>query len=90
MMTDPERAYVRALGLRIKLLRTVRRVSQKELAAAADIARSLLGSIERGDHSAGLLAYIRLAAALDVPLHDLIYPHTADLEVARVFGNSSD
>lgn len=90
MMTDPERAYVRVLGLRIRVLRTARRLSQTELAAAADVARSLLGSAERGDHPAGLLTYIRLAAALDVPLRDLIDPHPADREVARVFGNSSD
>jgi transcriptional regulator with XRE-family HTH domain len=90
MMTDPERAYVEALGLRIRLLRIARRLSQTELAATADVARSLLGSVERGDHPAGLLTYARLASALDIPLRDLIDPNSADREVLRLFGNSSD
>lgn len=90
MTTDPEQAYLLALGLRIRLLRTARRLSQTQLAAAADIARTLVGSIERGDHPAGLLTYVRIAGALGIPLRDLIDPDTADRQVARLFGNSSD
>ena len=89
MMTEAERAYLLALGLRIRLLRDGRRLSQTQLAAAA-IARTLLGSIEHGDHPASLLTYIRIAAALGIPLRDLIDPNTPDRQVARLFGNSSD
>lgn len=90
MMTDPERTTSARSDSASDSSVPPAGSPKTELAAGADFARSLLGSVERGDHPTGLLTFIRLAAALDVPLRDLIDPHTADREVARVFGNSSD
>lgn len=90
MITDPERAYLRALGLRIRLLRTARRLSQDRLAEAAGVSRVTLGSIERGEHPAVLLAYVRLATGLGLRLPDLIDPDAADRDVLRLLGNPSN
>lgn len=90
MIIDPGRAYLSALGLRIRLLCTARRLSRDQLGQTADVARALVGSIERGEHPAGLLSYARLAAALGLPLRDLIDPDSADRNLLRLVGNSSD
>ena len=65
-MTDEDAAFLADLGLRIRLLRTARRMSQDRLAETARIPRVTLGSIERGEHAAGILAYRALATGLDV------------------------
>ena len=70
-MTDDDATFLADLGLRIRVLRTARRVSQDRLAEMAKVSRVTLGSIERGSHAAGILAYRALAAALDVPLGGL-------------------
>ena len=66
-MTDDTTAFLFELGLRIRVLGLARRMSQDELTAVAKVSRVTLGSVERGDHSAGALTYRALAAALDVP-----------------------
>jgi transcriptional regulator with XRE-family HTH domain len=69
---DPELAYLRAVGLRVKLLRVVRGLSQEQLGAASGVSRVTVGSIERGDHPASVLAYRKLARAFGVPLSELL------------------
>jgi transcriptional regulator with XRE-family HTH domain len=64
-------AFLADLGLRIRVLRTARRLSQGRLAETAKVSRVTLGSIERGNHAASILTYRALAAALDVPLSGL-------------------
>jgi DNA-binding XRE family transcriptional regulator len=46
-------------------------MSQDWLAETAKVSRVTLGSIERGEHAAGILAYRALATALDIPLDGL-------------------
>lgn len=89
MITDPERAYLRPLSIRIRLLRTARRLSQDRLAEAAGVSRVTLGSIERGDHLAVLVTYVRLAAALNLRLPDLVDPDATDSDVLQLLGNRS-
>jgi transcriptional regulator with XRE-family HTH domain len=48
------------------------RESQDALAVRSGVSRVTLGSIERGEHPAGLLTYVRLGRALSVPLADLL------------------
>jgi transcriptional regulator with XRE-family HTH domain len=70
-MTDDDAMFLADLGLRVRVLRTARRLSQDRLTETAKVSRVTLGSIERGEHAAGILAYRSLAVALDVPLSGL-------------------
>ncbi len=57
-MTD-ETALLKRIGLAVRLERVARGLSQNDLAAAAGISRVTLGSIERGDHPASIVAFAR-------------------------------
>ena len=76
MSRDPERSDERAwlaeVGMRVRLARVRRRESQDQLAKIARISRVTLGSIERGEHPAAVLAYLRLARVLGVSMDDLL------------------
>lgn len=86
MTTDHERAYLQALGLRLRLLRIASQLSQAQLGGAAGVTRAQVSSIERADHAANLLVYARLAAALGLRFPDLIDPDVADGEVLQLLG----
>ncbi len=86
MTTDHERAYLRALGLRLRLLRIASQLSQAQLGEAANVTRAQVSGIERADHAANLLVYARLATAFGLRLPDLIDPATADGEVLQLLG----
>jgi transcriptional regulator with XRE-family HTH domain len=47
-------------------------MSQEELAGAAEVDRSYMGGIERGDHNPTLMTMLRIAKALDTPLFELL------------------
>ena len=64
--------YLRAVGLRIKALRVRREVSQDQLADTAGVSRVTLGSIERGEHAAQVLTYVKIAHALACDVGDLL------------------
>lgn len=64
--------FLRDLGLRVRLLRVARTLSQDELARLSGVSRVTLGLIERGEHAASLLAYRKLARALDRDLGELV------------------
>ena len=89
MRTDQERAYLRALGLRLRLLRIATQLSQTQLAESADVTRGQISAIERADHAANLLTYARLAAALGLRLPDFIDPAIPDGEVLQLLGKHS-
>jgi transcriptional regulator with XRE-family HTH domain len=63
---------LRTIGLTIRALRKERGVSQEQLAALAHIDRSYMSSLERGLRNVSVLNIARIAAALDVPLRDLL------------------
>ena len=67
-----EQAWLTEVGGRLRTARLISRLSQDALAAKAGVSRVSLGSIERAEHVASLLMYRRLAAALDLPLADLV------------------
>jgi len=71
-MSESEAAFLRDVGLRVRLLRTARALSQDRLAELASVSRVTLGSIERGGHESGIGRYRLLARALDVPLSVLV------------------
>lgn len=60
-----------ALGAAIKILRLSKDISQETLALSAEVDRSYLGRIERGDNNAAILTLHRIACALGVSLTEL-------------------
>jgi DNA-binding XRE family transcriptional regulator len=69
-------AYLQQVGMRIKVQRARRWISQDTLAALSSISRVTLGSIERGEHSATLLTYVTIADALGIDVGDLLTTRT--------------
>jgi transcriptional regulator with XRE-family HTH domain len=69
--SDP---LLRTIGLTIKALRRQRGLSQEALAELAHIDRSYMSSVERGLRNVSVLNIARIAAALDVPVRDLLGP----------------
>ncbi|MDM8300215.1 helix-turn-helix domain-containing protein [Collinsella tanakaei] len=62
----------RALGSNIQAARAERGISQRQLALMTGTSRSYLWRIEIGAADVGIDVLIRIAQALDVPLHELI------------------
>jgi len=54
-----------ALGTAIRKKRLEKKISQEKLAAAAELDRSYLGQVERGENSVSIHPLIRIATALD-------------------------
>jgi transcriptional regulator with XRE-family HTH domain len=79
-MTEHEAAFLADVGLRIRVLRTARKLSQDRLAEVSEVSRVTLGSIERGNHEAGILSFRALAVALDVPL-TLLFEDSTDMDL---------
>jgi transcriptional regulator with XRE-family HTH domain len=70
-MTDEDKVFLVDLGVRVRVLRIARRMSQEQLADVSKVSRVTLGSIEGGKHAAGILTYRTLAGALETPLSAL-------------------
>jgi len=64
----------KTFGARVRSLRQRRGWSQEELAEAADLDRTHVGKIERGQRDPGLVVVVRLADALSVSPGELIHP----------------
>ena len=68
------------LGLRIRQLRERSGVSQEELAHRAELDRTYVGGVERGERNLGTLNLLRLAAALGVSASALLKGVSIDKE----------
>lgn len=62
----------RSIGARIKYYRVQRKLSQEELADAANISRSYFGYIERGERHPSLESIINISNALNIPADELL------------------
>jgi transcriptional regulator with XRE-family HTH domain len=62
--SEADRPYLLLVSRRVRSARVLVGVNRDELARLAGLSRVTLGSIERGEHAAGLLTYVRLARAL--------------------------
>jgi transcriptional regulator with XRE-family HTH domain len=71
---SPEEEFLRVVGRRIRIHRLVREMTQDQLAEAAGISRSFLSLLEHGARGIDVVRLLRLAAALDVPLTELLAP----------------
>ena len=58
------------IGLRIKALRESAKMSQKDLAYAADLDRSYIASIENGRRNVSIVNIEKIAGALNVNLKE--------------------
>jgi transcriptional regulator with XRE-family HTH domain len=73
-VVDPaaEQRWLAEVGMRVRLGRVERRESQEQLAERVGLSRVSVGSVERADHPASVLAYVRLAKALGIALNELL------------------
>ncbi len=60
----------KVFGDRIKEIRLGKGVSQEALAAAADLHRTYVSSVERGERNVSIVNIARLADALKVPIRE--------------------
>ena len=63
---------LKSIGQTIRSLRRQRRLTQEALADLANIDRSYMSSIERGQRNISVLNVARIASALEVPLCHLL------------------
>ena len=66
-----------ALGKAIRQIRLSKNISQEKLALLAEVDRSYVGRVERGDNNVAILTLAKLAVALDTSLAKLM--HKAEL-----------
>lgn len=67
------------IGLKIKLLRNKQGISQEELGFRADISKTQIGLIERGESSPTIDTLAQIAKALEISLVDLVDTSKIDL-----------
>lgn len=65
-------AFRRGLGKRLRLFRVVRELTQEELAQAAGLTRNQVSAFERAAQGVDAVALVRLSAALQVPVAELL------------------
>lgn len=61
-----------ALGEAIRRVRLSKDISQEKLALLAEVDRSYVGRVERGDNNVAVLTLARLASALDISIAKLM------------------
>ncbi|GGI21447.1 helix-turn-helix domain-containing protein [Oxalicibacterium faecigallinarum] len=61
-----------ALGNAIRCIRLEKEISQENLALLAEVDRSYVGRVERGDNNIAVLTLHRIAGALDLTLTELM------------------
>jgi transcriptional regulator with XRE-family HTH domain len=66
------RDWKAVLGRNVRRLRLQKKLTQEELAFAAEIDLTYMGGIERGRRNPSLLVMARIANALSVPLPKLL------------------
>lgn len=71
-------SILHAFGQAIRRARTGQGWSQEELAEHADLDRSYLSAIERGERNPSVMTAVRISQALRVPLSELLDEHGDD------------
>ncbi len=64
-------ARVKAFGLRVRYFRQRLGISQYDLAYKANMHRTYIGAIERGERNVSLINIFRLADALEITVKEL-------------------
>lgn len=68
---NSEKKALRKFGKRVRELRLEQGLSQEEFALEANLARSYMGDVERGERNISLLNIARIAGALGVSISEL-------------------
>lgn len=71
MAETPKNPILEKFGKHIRAIRTIKGISQEELASKAGVHRTYLGGIERGERNPSLKNIAAIASALDVSLSEL-------------------
>lgn len=71
-VTERQRAQRQAFGQRVRSARVAVGLSQEALADKAELHRTYVGSVERGERNISLDNIYRLAEALGVEARDLV------------------
>lgn len=61
------------LGMTIRRIRISKGISQENLALLAEVDRSYVGRVERGDNNVAILTLTKLTNALDISLAKLMH-----------------
>jgi transcriptional regulator with XRE-family HTH domain len=61
-----------SIGQRIRTLRLNKGISQEKLAELADLHRTYIGMIERGDKAVTIITLKKLSLALNVSINELV------------------
>ena len=70
--TDMKTKVQEQLGYNIRKARLKSGVSQEELAAKVGIHRTYIGSVERGERNIGIMNIVKIAAALNIAVSELV------------------
>jgi transcriptional regulator with XRE-family HTH domain len=71
-MVADARDVLSAFGDAVRRLRVERRLSQERLAELANVNRTYLGDVERGERNVSLINVDRIASALELDLAELM------------------
>ena len=58
-------------GDKVRALRNEKHISQEKLAELADLHRTYIGSVERGERNISLINIKKIADALNIPISEL-------------------
>ena len=61
-----------ALGVALRQIRLEKSISQEKLALLAEVDRSYVGRVERGDNNVAVLTLFRLARAMDISMAEIM------------------
>lgn len=67
------------IGMKIRLERTKRKISQERLAELSELSKNSIGIIERGESSASIETLFKIAKALQITLVELVDISKVDL-----------
>lgn len=72
VIDENETRYRRTIGDRVRTVRARHNLSQLQLAETAGLTRGFVSAVERGRHSLDAYRLGKLAAALGIPLTELL------------------
>jgi DNA-binding XRE family transcriptional regulator len=64
-------AFLKAVGYKIRVIRTAKKLSQENLAEMANLHPTFISNLENGKLNGSILSFYRIAEALDTPLPKL-------------------
>ena len=70
--SQKEQAFLKDIGQNIRDARDKQTMSQEALAMAADLDRSYMGSVERGERNISIINLSKIAKALNLTLSQLL------------------